>query len=47
MAPPQVVEYLLNERREYLTELESQHRKVINVFVDTSLGPDQYEIRYR
>jgi ribonuclease E len=47
VAPPDVVEYLVNERREYLTELESEYRKSVRVIADRSLSPDQYEIRYR
>jgi ribonuclease E len=47
VAHPVVVEYLINERREYLSTLEAESGKTIQVRVDPSLGPEQYSVRYR
>jgi ribonuclease E len=47
VVPPGVGEYLLNERRDSLTELESLFRKTVRVLVDRRLSPDQYEIRFQ
>ena len=41
-----VVDYLLNERRDYLVSLEREFGKRIHVRVDSTLGPEQYAIRY-
>ncbi|MBI4605423.1 MAG: Rne/Rng family ribonuclease [Planctomycetes bacterium] len=47
IAHPSVVDYLLNERRRRLVELEDEFQKSILVRADPSFSPDQHEIRYR
>jgi ribonuclease E len=46
VANPEVVEYLVNDRRDYLFELEGQSQKRIHIKADAAFSPDQYEIRY-
>ncbi len=46
LASPAVVEYLLNDRRGHLVELETRFEKRVIVRLDAALPPDQYEIRY-
>jgi Ribonuclease G/E len=46
IANPEVVEYLVNERREYLLDLEGEFQKKIDVKTDATFSPDQFEIRY-
>lgn len=46
VAQPGVVEYLLNERRSYLVELEERYRKRVTIKSDQSFNPDQFVIRY-
>lgn len=45
VAHPSVVEYLLNERRDYIAQLEREFQKTISVRVDPGFGPEQYAIR--
>jgi ribonuclease E len=46
MAHPAVVDYLLNDRRHHLVELETKFQKTILVKADATFSPDQYVIRY-
>ncbi len=47
IAAAEIVDHLLNERRRYLVELESQFRKNIVVRADPTFVSDQYVIRYQ
>jgi len=44
---PGVVEYLVNERRRQLFDLEETYDKQVVVRADPNLAPDQYQIKYR
>lgn len=44
-AHPSVVEYLLNERRDYLAQLEREFEKTISVRIDPNLGFEEYAVR--
>ena len=44
---PYVAEYLLNERRRALVELETQHGKPILVKADQTFGSEHFVVRYR
>ena len=46
IAHPQVVDYLLNDRRHHLVELEKQYNKTIFIRADAGFSPDQQVIRY-
>ena len=46
-ASPRVIEYLINERRENLFDLESTFEKQIILKADENLGPDDFQLRYR
>ena len=46
VAHPAVVDYLLNERRSTLVDLEKAYQKSVLVRMDPSFGPEQYVIRY-
>jgi ribonuclease E len=47
LAPPAVVNYLLNERRHHLVELENKFNKTIIIRACLDGTPDQYSITYR
>jgi ribonuclease E len=43
---PDVAEYLLNDRRASLVELEAERGKAIRIRANPGFSPEQYEIRY-
>ena len=45
-AHPEVVNYLLNDRRSFLTELEERYRKRVNVVTSPDFSLDQFVVRY-
>ena len=45
-AEGRVSEYLLNDRRGYVAELERKYKKNVVIKTDASLGTDQYVVRY-
>jgi ribonuclease E len=47
VAHPAVVDYLLNERRRHLVELENDFGKTILIHANPALSPDEHEIRCR
>ena len=46
VAHPAVVDYLINDRRRHLVELEQEFQKTIMVRADASFSQDQHVIRY-
>ena len=46
VAYPQVVEYLVNERRRQLSELETQFNKTILVKAESTYSAEQYFLRF-
>jgi Ribonuclease G/E len=47
VAHTSVVDFLINERRRHLVELENEYSKSILVKADPSFHPDQHELRYK
>ncbi len=47
IAAPRVAEYLLNDRRRTILELEEEFRRQIIVRSDADLSPEEYSVRYR
>jgi ribonuclease E len=46
IANPAVVDYLLNDRRNHLVELEREFKKAVLIKADPTFSPDQYVVRY-
>jgi ribonuclease E len=46
LAHPDVVRYLVNERRRHLLEMETEYNKTINIRAEENFSPEQFILRF-